>query len=37
MTSGESDTEELAKVTFSMFHRAVRFSEENDVPVVLNF
>ena len=37
MTSGESDTEELAKVTFSILHRAVRFSEEHDVPVILNF
>ena len=32
-----SDMEALAKVAFSMFHRAVRFSEEHDVPVILNF
>ena len=37
ITSDECDMEALAKVTFSMFYRAVRFSEEHDVPVILNY
>ena len=37
MTSAESDTEALAKVAFSMFYRAARFSREHDVPVILNY
>ena len=37
MTSAESDTEALAKVAFSMFYRAARFSREHDVLVILNY
>ena len=31
------DTESLAKFSFSMFWRAMRFGEENQVPVLLDF
>lgn len=31
------DTESLAKFAFSIFYRAVRFSRENEVPIVLDF
>ena len=36
MTWVESETEALAKVAFPMLRRAMRFSQEHDVPAILN-
>ena len=31
------DTDSLAKFAFSMFRRAMRFAEEQQVPILLDF
>ena len=34
---GTYDTESLAKYAFSVFYKAVKFSKENNVPILMDF